>query len=688
MPIWKFLYDMRNDRLEWVARISTILLWLLLWMVPWQSWLVPFPWVRLLIAFGMFCFPGVCICEMLQVHRSRWTSHLTIGFVISTALIGLLGLVARLAHLPFSFITTCLIIIGAFTLLGTYFKGIRLVTALRNIILPDIHALLSLWPIMVAIALAFLISMSAQWQVDEYTYLAHLTNWQQSPRLDFNEINTGMGYLEDARFWLMCLPMCQAVLAQISGLPGILLMGVYLQPVFVILSLISLFELARTIGLPSSLASLAVTAQVILFSLLMGIFQSGYNFFNRLTEDKAIAALIVAPVFFSMGINYLSNPARRSLILFFITGIGLVFGHPIILAFSAMIICMYGLLDYIKNRRMKGFAVLIVIVAICLIGPGSFRFIPSRTIVGFWQFEAPELSGPGEGLIINALPGGFFYGFAPSLFRFDLPGGKPNNMVGLLEWGLPIIIGGLTLLAILIRYDLAARFTLASVIIIALAGIPYTGWLIGYFVEVRILYRIVWLYPLGIGFALIIKVIADIFREHNGKRMVLINISERLPHVFSTLLLILIVIIVQKSQNLHFRIANPYLNTYQDLAHMGDTLNRVIPDYEVVVGDPRTNHFIPGLSSHSKVMFMKSSTSMLFHGFDLTDANQREIDWIAITSSDSSDAERIRLLDKWNVRYVLLSSNRKWMQRLLKDYPTKFITVEKYGGLYLYKYDR
>jgi len=261
-------------------------------------------------------------------------------------------------------------------------------------------------------------------------------------------------------------------------------------------------------------------------------------------------------------------------------------------------------------------------------------------------------------------------------------------MVGLLEWGLPIIIGGLTLLAIIIRYDLAARFTLASVIIIALAGIPYTGWLIGYFVDVRILYRIVWFYPLGIGFALIIKVIVDIFREHNEKRMVLINISERLPNVISTLLLILIVIIVQKSQNLHFRIANPYLNTYQDLAHMGDTLNRVIPDYEVVVGDPRTNHFIPGLSSHSKVMFMKSSTSMLFHGFDLTDANQREIDWIAITSSDSSDAERIRLLDKWNVRYVLLSSNRKWMQRLLKDYPTKFITVEKYGGLYLYKYDR
>ena len=109
-----------------------------------------------------------------------------------------------------------------------------------------------------------------------------------------------------------------------------------------------------------------------------------------------------------MGINYLSNPARRSLILFFITGIGLVFGHPIILAFSAMIICMYGLLDYIKNRRMKGFAVLIVIVVLCLIGPGSFRFIPSRTIVGFWQFEAPEVSGPGERLIINALPGGFF----------------------------------------------------------------------------------------------------------------------------------------------------------------------------------------------------------------------------------------------------------------------------------------
>jgi len=292
MPIRDFLYNIRNDRLEWTAGILTILLWFLFWMVPWQSWLAPFPWVRLLIALGMFCFPGVCIYEMLRVHRLRWTSHLTIGFVISTALIGLLGLFARLLHLPFSFITTSLILIGAFTLLGTYFKGIRLVNALRNITLPDIHTLLSLWPIMVAIALAFLISMSSQWQLDDYTWLAHLTNWQLSQRLDFNEINTGMGYLEDARFWLMFLPMCHAVLAQISGLPGILLLGVYLEPVYVILSLISLFELARTIGLPSSLASLVVTAQVILFSLLMGIFQSGYFFLIALPKTRLVRFLL------------------------------------------------------------------------------------------------------------------------------------------------------------------------------------------------------------------------------------------------------------------------------------------------------------------------------------------------------------------------------------------------------------
>jgi len=65
--------------------------------------------------------------------------------------------------------------------------------------------------------------------VDDWTYLAYITNWQHSTHLNFTEVIFGTTSADPARFWLSLYPMGQALLSDLSGIPGILLLGNYLE---------------------------------------------------------------------------------------------------------------------------------------------------------------------------------------------------------------------------------------------------------------------------------------------------------------------------------------------------------------------------------------------------------------------------------------------------------------------------
>jgi hypothetical protein len=92
---------------------------------------------------------------------------------------------------------------------------------------------------------------------DDLSYLAFLNNWQNSSALNFNDVFFGADKFLSIRFWIVSTPFSQAFLAELSGLPGIFLLGGYYEPFLAALSLFSIYELAKTLGLSRAQAMLA-----------------------------------------------------------------------------------------------------------------------------------------------------------------------------------------------------------------------------------------------------------------------------------------------------------------------------------------------------------------------------------------------------------------------------------------------
>ena len=134
---------------------------------------------------------------------------------------------------------------------------------------------------------------------DDLTYLAYITNWQHSTHLDFKDLVFGADKFVHPRFWLMSVPFAQAFLAEISQLPGILILGGYYEPFLVFLSVLCWYGLARTLYLSHQAASISVILQVLFLLLLSQYLHPGAPFFNQLSVDKATATFILAPAIYS-----------------------------------------------------------------------------------------------------------------------------------------------------------------------------------------------------------------------------------------------------------------------------------------------------------------------------------------------------------------------------------------------------
>ena len=125
---------------------------------------------------------------------------------------------------------------------------------------------------------------------DDLSYLAFLNNWQKASHLNFNDIFFGVDRLAAVRFWIVNTLFSQAFLAEMGGLPALLLLGGYYEPFLAALALCTVDELARTLGLSHRQAIAAVIWQVLFLSLLSEYLHPGAPFLRQLSTDKASAA--------------------------------------------------------------------------------------------------------------------------------------------------------------------------------------------------------------------------------------------------------------------------------------------------------------------------------------------------------------------------------------------------------------
>ena len=679
----KFL---NRKNILWIILIAS--LWLFLWFAPWQPWASFSMWLQLGLALVIFILPGFCIYGLIQTRPAGWLNHVTFGFVISHLLLAVFGTLGRFFHFSFD-------------VLQHGMMGLSLILMLLYLI-PRIYSihfeihefrnLFSFWPLTLAALLAGLMTIQRVLSDDDLSYLSFLTNWQSAPALNFNDIFFGADKLASVRFWLISTPFSQAYLSALSGLPGIFIVGGYYEPFLAVLSLCAIYGLARTLGTTQRMAMAAALLQVLFLSLLAEYLHPGAPFFRQLSTDKATAAYIFIPVFLQSVIGYLRNPEKRESILVFLTGASLMLLHPVALVFAVIVaglITLFGL-DQANLRARFGLLVLLVIIMTPQI---AIRFVrhEAQAVIPFAVEDV--LASPGIETMISVWGDTNFYGFNPSILAMHIPYAERLPLPPFILQYAWLVIPLLSALLALknIRRDFLSQYVLASFLLGALAGIPWTGWLLGYLVSAWMLERTLWIYPFGIGTVFFLTMLSSetgLTGRLTGWMQTLQTKAKMDPRpwLFSalTLLAALPLWLVMREQNLP-NLARLHSNTerYLQFAQIGRFMDEHTQDKAIAASTDELNDYIPAISSKAKVISFRPSDPSYPYFYSSEERKQRLLDRQAIFSREISIEARLELIKKYDIDFLWVKSGEYYLiKNMVSEFPAMF-TEHKFGGYYL-----
>ena len=662
------------------------LLWAFLWIVPWAIWLESFPWIRVGIGILMFVTPGLTMSLALVGRRLTLRSHFTLGIAVSVALVGSLGLLGRAFHTSIDLIKIVLALIGLLGLLALdrNFRSEHLLYKPQQFSIAALTLLLGMT------VFGIVITMQSRFAGDDLSYLAYLTNWQHAQPLNFSEVIFRSGNIDNIRFWLAMFPMNLALLADISNLHGLLLLGYYLEPFLLPIAILAAYNLYEDLLQSEYRTIAALLLQLALLLLLHDSHQPGRIFFYRLSEDKAFAAFILAPSFFLIIHLFLESSTLRTGILVLLSGLGMALTHPIIMAYSVFIAGVLIGITTLIRRDYKRMVVAAVLMVVILLPPSLLRFLEvpfvSRTILGLESTLATPgvfdlesaIDTAGIETRISYIENTPFYGFNPDLLRIQKNNSERGNLWNVfLSWFYFWILGLGTLWSIYnLKKDKAAPFVLAVSILVWVGVIPYTGWLLGKFVTARMLWRIPWLYPVGmVSTILIFESLRYISKRfwHNIQLSIdplVLGVSIAI----CSLAFSYFSVVIYKTKWQSLAELNSYRNQLESLSTLGTYLEDSLDQPSVFVASNGLGDYLPGLSSKSKTVF--------FRNRKLT-PDPPDMDKInLIFSQDQSISinQRIHILKRYHVDYLLIKDTH------LKDYyaqNNQLFNVQNVGAFWI-----
>lgn len=674
-------------KVNWGVFLSLMVSWTILCYFPWSLWLHSFPWLRLGLAGLIFVAPGMAISLLLTGSRLSLLSHFTSGLVLSIFLVSILGLVGRIFHLPFNFIKPTFWGMGliAFLALSVHINSAQQLYQSKS------YSMLSVLLLLLMIAFGAMVAFTSRIEEDSFTYLAYLTNWQHSLRLNFGEVVFGSGNLDPIRFWLAMFPMSLAFLAELSDLSGVLLLGFYLMPVLVTISLLSIYNFYEDLLQSNLQAIIALVLQFIILILLLGNRQPGNMFFLRIAEDKSFAAFSMAPVFFLAVNCFLEFPSLRRGIFILLSGWSLALVHPIILAYTIFIAGLYIAIVTITHKNYRTMGILSIILLFIIVPSASLRFISFHGMKTQAPFDLesaldinPDISPIGDR--ISFIEGTPFYGFNLDKIKIQTdPDVSPTWITSFASWSYLWLIGlgFLWSLPKLKKIDnKTAAFITASSLLVLLCAIPYTGWLMGYFVSARMLWRSPWLFPSGlVGVSIVVDLIHAILPKDK-------NVSWQANYAknaaFISVMLICIAL-MSFSYNSEYRTRWYSLQRLQDYkieleerAVLGQYLENYIEQPSIFLASYDMMNYLPGISSKAKVVYFRSSI-FTPHPAGLSNMND-----VLSSNKEFSMNRRMVILDRFRVHYLLIEDTA--VQKYYIAYP-EYFSLQKFGNHWLFEYN-
>lgn len=668
----------------------------LLYFLPWQGWFeagdgpiqarLVLDLLRAGIGLALFLAPGGFL-YLLLMPRARIYSWVAIGFNLSYLLVAVLGLIGRAAHFPFAFVKYGFVVIGGVSGLAFFLsrgEGRGNVNESQEY----------LWSalLIIPVVCCALIGLRPTFTFDngdDLTYLAYLTRWQHSDMLGFQEILYGTHNLDPVRFWVSLMPMGWALLAELTKLHGLLLLGGYLQFLLPAISLAGMYELARALKLPVRAALLAVFIQVVFYMVLFDPnLQVGVIFFTNLDQDKAVAAFMLAPALFLAVVNYLEQRTTTGLTLFFLAGMSLSLAHPIILTYSLVIVGIYCVFDLLPGRGFRELGVLFLL-SIMLLSPHVYLRFSEHESEAARTYTLEE-SSDAEGFYdtVTVIPGTPFYGFDPGVLQIRriLDWGNAGN--GLLQRSLLFALAVAMFAAGLFRFreSPAARFILAGLLFVSLAGIPFTGWLLGYFVTPRMLWRAPWLFPFGIGSVLLVESVLGFFegrllRRPAGNALAVTGISALLG-MFA--LAVVFITVPGRAETLGTYTVE--LTRVVHLAQAGQAMDRSVSGAAVGAAPEPYNSTLPGLTSRLNIVLFRGNSGVTMNYFlGEKEKLTRKRALRDIFSVDAAVSRKIEILLAYDIEYLFYPAEYEDDFALRAQYPACFDAVVQVSELMVYR---
>lgn len=642
--------------------IFSILLWLFLVLFPWQGWLERVDLLRFVLGMLVYLIPGMAAFLVWTNEEQISARTLLGGFVVVVFVTSLLGVFARLFQLNFIFIRWGFAVWGAIMLALLLRRPGGITWRFEKLTWWESALLL-----IPAGGVVYFASITNPPLIhdDAFTYNALLYYFQHAPALTF-DFPDSLSRLEIPRFWLAYWPLVEAMISGLSGVDGLFITGTLLPPLLAVFSFLAVFTLARALGLPRLAAGAAVLAQGFSLMRLTRNNQPGDLFFQKLTEDKVVAAFVISLMLIILAVEYFQNPTNRKLFIIWVIAMGMVFTHPVQFGMACMIVGVYGLPSLFKKElRWKYFLLIGILAAVVLI-PYSFRF--------FGGEYSQTLSFSMEDVIANDELARL------GIRRIDYIEG--TNFYGISHYltvGLPYEIGALAAIVSLFFFwkHEYARYVLAAFLVLGVSMLPYTGWIVGMFTTPFQLWRLTWLTPFGIAFAFLLWAGMEVIQKIKP----LEKINGWIPQLayFSAYILLVAAVLYVREWTLgNVEKSNQdVLGIYTNYVSTAGRMNQLnVTGTPTIVGGPDTvtHSVIPSLTLKFVPLVFRVETG----------GPQTQL-WKSIIGDDISSDVRFARLKENNVDYLLLKGEMGWVIELMDQYPENIEFIFRDQRFSLYK---
>jgi len=650
-----------EPRLEPLQATLAAVLWAALGWFPWQG-LLPSPWARTALAFAWFAIPGCLFVELLTARRLAIAGTFPVGFALSVAGAGVLGLVGAIVGAPFGWIALAFSILGA-RVVFLWFRRPKPPAPPRSAL--DRLALgLGLGVLLLGARLAFDPGVGS---ADDLTGFARTTYFRFGPGLGFGEHLFDSGERIAPRYWIAYWPLTKALLSFAANVEPLPFTTLYLPPFLGALALSATYALARACRLSEAWAWVASALQLAACAWLShDSALPGFVLWRRITQDKVAAAAILCPLFLAGVARLVRRDERSTWITTALIGVALLLTHGEALGFTALYAGAFLVFGGLFTERWR---TALAVLALCgaLVAPAiALRFADHPMNDRIRSYAGARPGGERRGQEPDTSP---FYGL--KLER--------------VEHGPYVLLAVAALVSLRRKRRPAENLCLGAAAVLTFVLVPITGWIVGRIVTPPHLGRVPWFCPFGVALVVLFPRSLERLRARGAR-----SASRASSGWIETALIPLVagfaLVPLRDPPATLARGLDPPRGwdrrleswrpldlhvTYADLARAGAFLDEA-DENVTVCGDRLTNDLLPAVSTRARLFVYRAPIQTVIHGSVSHDeANRRQRDWLdtVVPARPTSPAERAEILRRRGVRYVVLSEQPEWAVELVEDDP-------------------